>query len=213
MARHQLPGKLVAFEGADGVGKTTQAKMAVDALNRQGIDAVFLFEPTRTSRWGIQLRESMQNGRCTPQEEFELFKLDRKFDVETNILPALQAGQVVCIDRYYISSMAYQGALGLSDLTPEFIRRENEVFAPEPDLLLYFHLPLDEALRRITATRGESLNTFELEDYQQRVHRIYATQVLDKFSNVRQIDAMPSPQDVSQNVLREILALFRCREK
>lgn len=204
MAHHNLPGLLVAFEGADGVGKTTQAHLCADALNARGTAALFLYEPTRESEWGLRLRELMKSGRGTPLEEFELFKKDRAYDVETNILPALAAGKVVCIDRYYLSSMAYQGALGVAELSPERIRRENEAFAPEPDLLLYFDMPLEDALRRITANRGEALNTFEQADYQQRVRNVYAQSVISNFKNAAIIDASGTPEEVAQAVMVQV---------
>lgn len=195
------------FEGADGVGKSTQAEMAVRALREQDVDAISLYEPTRESQWGIRLRQLMLEGRGDPEEEFELFKKDRKFDVDKYIMPSLQAGRVVIVDRYYISSMAYQGALGVSGLTPERIRRENEEFAPEPDLLLYFDLPAAVAQQRITCNRGKSLNTFEQTQYQQRVREVFEKNILPVFKNVQIIDASLSISDVHTTVMQKILSL------
>ncbi len=206
--RHGYPGKLVAFEGADGVGKSTQVKMTVHALEQRGMDCVSLYEPTRESEWGIRLRELMQSKRGDPMEEFELFKKDRRYDVDVHIMPALREGKIVCIDRYYASSMAYQGALGVPGLTPERIRAENEVFAPEPDLLLYLELPLEIAEKRITCERGQTLDTFEQSAYQARVRDIFEKYVVGAFDNVARIDTSGTVEATNSVIVENILKLF-----
>src|SRR5690606_35569687 len=108
------------FEGIDGSGKTTTARRIAETLSAAGYHAKYLREPTDGPH-GRKLRELMtQPGERDVQEEFRLFLLDRREDVDQHIDPLLQAGGIVCIDRYYISSMAYQGALGLD---PAHIRQ------------------------------------------------------------------------------------------
>lgn len=192
-------GLLIAFEGIDGAGKTTQAKMAVARLQDEGFDAVYLREPT-DGPYGKRLRELMVAGRekISPQEEFELFLLDRKEDVERNIRPALERGAIVCIDRYYLSSMAYQGALGLD---PAMIQRENEKIAPVPDLILYFHLPVEICLQRIRQSRDTGLNLFEQQAYQERVAKMFEQM---HFSQWVQLDATLDIQTLHDLVMRVI---------
>lgn len=160
-------GLLIAFEGVDGSGKTTQARRVCALLDQAGYDAVYLREPS-DGPVGRRIRELMVAGRdkVTPEEEFRLFLEDRADDVRTNIAPALARGAVVCIDRYYISSMAYQGALGLD---PDFIRAENEKIAPRPHLILHFRLPVEAAVQRIVAARSGGQNLFEARAYQEAV--------------------------------------------
>lgn len=164
-------GVLAAFEGLDGSGKTTQARRAVAALEERGREALFLREPT-DGPIGQRIRQLMKAGReaVPPREEMELFLQDRRWNVETNIAPALERGAVVCLDRYYISSMAYQGALGLDSAE---IRRLNEAFAPVPDLILYFSLPVSVSIQRIRASRSEGPNLFEREEYLERVAGLF----------------------------------------
>ena len=192
-------GRLIAFEGIDGAGKTTQARRAVEALKTKGYDAVLLREPTDGPH-GRRLREIMVSGRdqVDPMEEFRLFCEDRREDVERNIRPALERGAIVCMDRYYISSIAYQGALGLD---PVFIRRENERFAPVPDLILYFRLPLQQGLGRIHASRAGGQNLFERADYLERVRAIFES--LD-FHGMLAVDASADPDAVHEQVMRAI---------
>jgi len=165
-------GLLVAFEGIDGAGKTTQAVSAVEELRKRGYDAIYLREPTSEGPDGRQLRMLMAQGRDTlsPQKEFELFLADRFYDVQHNIRPALDDGKIVCIDRYYPSSMAYQGALGLD---PEMIRHENEKIAPIPDLILYFRVTPEVSAQRILASRSGGQNLFEHQSYLEKVAQLF----------------------------------------
>lgn len=210
MVKELVPGGLlVAFEGIDGCGKTTQALAARDALEKVGFSAVYLREPTDGVH-GRKLRQLMVAGReaTEPMEEFRLFLADRKEDVENNIGPALQQGTIICLDRYYISSIAYQGALGLD---PEFIRRENEKIAYPPDLILYFRMPVEECAERILASRSEGQNLFERRHYQERVFQIFENM---SFPQMVRIQALRPVADVHRQVMGEIrknIALRRTR--
>ena len=109
---HTLPnGLLIALEGIDGTGKTTQLKMLAEVLLSLGYDVVATREPT-DGRYGQRIRQVLRDrSSMTPQEELELFLLDRKEHVTTIINPGLAAGKIVLTDRYYLSTVAYQGAL------------------------------------------------------------------------------------------------------
>lgn len=203
---HRARGVLVAFEGIDGSGKTTQAHAACATLCAAGLDALYLREPT-DGPYGTKLRELMVAGRenVSPMQEFELFLRDREEDVRLNIQPALDRGVVVCLDRYYISSMAYQGALGLD---PAFIRAENEKIAPVPDLILYFRVPVHEGGRRIRETRAGGQNLFERQSYQERV-----AQVFDEmdFPQMVAIEAHHPVEQVHLQVMHEIERVLHLR--
>src|SRR5262245_60816806 len=132
MALNPRTGILVAIEGIDGAGKTTQAEMIEQRLATAGFEVIRAKEPT-AGRYGQQLRDSATSGRLPPEQELELFLADRREHVVTTIQPALEAGKVVILDRYYFSMAAYQGARGMD---PEAILAVNETFAPPPDLLV-----------------------------------------------------------------------------
>src|SRR4051812_21534342 len=95
-------GVLVAVEGIDGAGKTTQTRLVADRLRALGFDVVTSKEPT-TGRWGQMLRDSALTGRLEPAEELAAFVADRREHVATLIEPALGAGKIVLVDRYYFS--------------------------------------------------------------------------------------------------------------
>jgi dTMP kinase len=102
----------------------------------------------------------------------DLFLLDRRYDVAAHIQPALAARKLVLMDRYYFSTIAYQGALGID---PEHIRHLNEAFAPVPDLVCILLIPPSAALERIRQARGRADDVFEREDYLKRVDEVFRT--------------------------------------
>jgi dTMP kinase len=139
-------GFLFVIEGIDGAGKSTQVRMLRRKLRAQGFDAAVLREPT-SGRFGREIRRKARTaGSLTPEQELDLFLRDRRENVEKRIRPGLLAGRVLLMDRYYFSTVAYQGAKGLD---PVRIRRLNEAFAPKPDLVFILDLPAGRGLERI----------------------------------------------------------------
>ncbi len=165
-----MTGRLIVLEGIDGSGKSTLAVWLADWLRQQGIEAVLRREPTDGPA-GTQLRQIIAEGRkgIAPEAETALFIEDRRQHVAEGIDPDLAAGRVVVLDRYFLSTAAYQGALGMS---PETILAENESFAPQPDLALLLDLPVATALERITLGR-ESRSAFEKESYLEQVRELF----------------------------------------
>ncbi|MCX8038710.1 MAG: dTMP kinase [Candidatus Sumerlaeia bacterium] len=199
-------GCLIVFEGIDGSGKSTQMRRAAAALRSAGWPVVELVEPTH-GEYGCQIRALTRPGaqRASPEEELDLFVLDRQENVAQNIRPALKRGDVVLLDRYYFSTMAYQGARGLD---PEAIRARNEAFAPRPDGVLYFDLPVEVALERIERRRLAPADLFERRDYLERVKAIYddLAQRLDYFFT---IDAARDEESVAHDVMAAIGQILR----
>jgi len=168
-----IKGILIVIEGIDGAGKSTQARMLYNDLCRRNIKTIFSREPT-DSEYGRKIRALAQKGRelIRPEEEYRLFIDDRKVHVNSLINPALKAGKVVILDRYYFSTIAYQGALGLD---PEKIRAENEAFCPLPDTAFLIDIPTKIGIDRIKNQRNETPNLFEKEQYLEKVARIFAS--------------------------------------
>jgi dTMP kinase len=106
---------------------------------------------------------------------------------------------VVILDRYYFSTMAYQGCRGFD---PAEIRRRNEAFAPRPDLLFILDLDVDSALARIGG-RGDIANEFEKRDALAKCREIFLTLEGEPFAHV--ISAASDPATV-QSRIREIAA-------
>ena len=187
-------GVLVNLEGIDGCGKSTQSKLLLEKLEGKGEKVIILKEPTKRPH-GQKLWDVLHGKRKASNEEIlELFVLDRKQHVEEKIQPALDDGTVVLMDRYYYSSMAYQVAGGID---VEEIR-EKHVFAPRPDVVLIFDLPVSVALERV---KGHSdADEFEKEEHLEKVREAYLD--LENDPLVRIVDATGTPEEIFGNVWR-----------
>ena len=155
---------------------------------------IILKEPTKRPH-GQKLWDMLHGKRkATNEEILELFVLDRKQHVEEKIEPALDSGAVVLMDRYYYSSMAYQVAGGID---VEEIREKHE-FAPKPDVVLIFDLPVSVALERV---KGHSdADEFEKEEHLEKVREAYLN--LENDPRVRIVDSTGTPEEIFGNVWR-----------
>lgn len=180
------------LEGIDGCGKSTQSKLLLEKLEGEGEKVIILKEPTKRPH-GQKLWDVLHGKRKASNEEIlELFVLDRKQHVEEKIQPSLDNGAVVLMDRYYYSSMAYQVAGGID---VEEIR-EKHVFAPKPDVVLIFDLPVSVALERV---KGHSdADEFEKEEHLEKVREAYLD--LENDPLVRIVDATGTPEEIFGNV-------------
>lgn len=183
------PARLVVIEGADGAGKSTLQRTLAALLQQQGIDVVQSREPTYGPH-GMALREAAKIQRLAPELELELLLKDRSAHVAELILPALARGAWVILDRYYFSTIAYQGAAGLDT---EHLYAVNEAFAPPPDLLLILDLPVEESLKRIQE-RGLASDDFERPSTLRRVREIFLSFASLPFARI--LDARQSREDL-----------------
>ncbi len=183
-------GVLIVLDGIDGTGKTTQAKRLLGTLIKKGFDSVYFREPS-DSPWGREIkRKAALADSLSAEKELDLFQKDRKENVAKNLKPALEQNKIVVLDRYYYSTIAYQGARGIS---PLMIQRMNEKFAVKPDLVFILDVPPREGLERIEKSREERDLLFEQEDYLSRVREIFRS---FKDKNIFHIDALRSEEDI-----------------
>lgn len=194
-------GVLIAIEGIDGAGKTTQAQRLLRALGEKGIDAVVIKEPTM-GKWGHKIALLGKNGRTlSAQDEFRYFLEDRKEDVAENIRPALKQNKVIIMDRYYYSSIAYQGAKGMS---PSLVEQENLTIAPKPDIVILLDITSKEAKRRIEHYRNGTTNHFEQRlDPVRKVFR----EIAKTHPEVKLVDGEKPESEVHSEILSEVLSL------
>ncbi|WP_433853144.1 dTMP kinase [Stenotrophomonas nitritireducens] len=203
MTKEHIPGGLlIAIEGIDGAGKSTLARGLADALEQAGAGVVLSKEPT-DGPWGTQLRASAATGRLSPEEEVDLLLRDRRQHVEERVAPALERGEVVILDRYFPSMVAYQGAAGL----PVDELLQLNAFAPRPHLLLLLDLPPATGLARIRA-RGDVPNHFETAQNLERCRAIFQQLELpDK----QVIDASRNEAEVLQAARAAVVAALARR--
>ena len=161
-------GFLVAVEGIDGSGKTTQAQLLAQFCEVNRLAHVVSKEPTR-GKYGSKIRDSAIRGRLSVAEEIEILEKDRREHVEKVINPALRDEKIVILDRYYFSTAAYQGAHGAD---ADAILVANELFAPQPDLLIVLDVSPETGLQRIR-DRGDEPNKFENTESLERARAIF----------------------------------------
>lgn len=159
-------GSLIAFEGVDGCGKSTQLAQLAATLRAAGLDVLETREPT-DGDWGQRIRAMARSGeRVAPEEELRWFVEDRREHVVQTVAPALAAGRVVLTDRYFLSTVCYQGARSLD---PARLLAQAEAEFPLPDLALIFEIDPDEGLRRARARGDAAEPVFEESSFLQRV--------------------------------------------
>jgi dTMP kinase len=164
-------GTLIALEGLDGSGKTTALPALVAALRSPAREVIATREPTDGPS-GQRIRAMARSGELVaPEQELRWFFEDRREHVAQVIAPALAAGRTVVTDRYYLSTVAYQGARGL-DWREILARSESEF--PIPDLALVFEISPEQGLARVRARGGAAEPAFERADYLARVAAIFA---------------------------------------
>lgn len=150
------PGRLVVFEGVEGAGKTTQLERLALRLGRHGVTVQMLREPGGTAV-GDEIRALLlrPGAFIPPRAEALLFMASRAALMDEQVRPALARGEVVLLDRFFLSTYAYQvGGRGL----PEREVREANAFATGglvPDVTVLLTLPVAEGLAR-AARRGEA---------------------------------------------------------
>lgn len=163
-------GLLIVLEGIDGTGKTTLSTALARALEARGYSVQQSAEPTDGPHGQEIRRRAARGDRPGLQEELELFIADRRDHVERLIKPALASGCVVVLDRYYYSTMAYQGARGADAAN---IERRQLAFAPPPEMLVILDLPVEAALERVMRSRGSIPDEYERADVLKRVRQLY----------------------------------------
>jgi dTMP kinase len=153
-----LPGYLIAFEGGDGAGKSTQARLLAEWLrDEEGHDVLLTREPGATPL-GVRLRELLLSADHTvdPRTEALLFAADRADHVAAAVRPAMERGEIVVTDRYVDSSIAYQGAG--RDLDAEDIANLSRwaTDALVPDLTVLLDIPSEFARVRRANDAGRA---------------------------------------------------------
>lgn len=199
-------GKFIVLEGPDGSGKSTQARLLVEALRGRGIPVDHLRDPGSTGA-GDAIRALLLGGvpldRTT---ETFLFLASRAQLVAERIRPALAAGRWVVCERYFPSTLVYQGhAAGVTGEALDRLRSAVEASADGvlPDLLLVLDVDPEAGLRRIGA-EGRPLDRIEKKgvDHQRRVRAGYAA-VVAAYAGTRLVPA-GSAEEVRAAVLRAV---------
>ena len=187
----------VVFEGIDGAGLTTHARLTERYLEDRGIPTILTKEPTDGLIGGLIRACLRGEWRTDPMTLQLLFAADRSHHVHSLILPALKNGKAVISDRYLFSSLAY----GSLDLDYEWIKTINSAF-PLPHVTFVLDLDPIVALRRIEQDRF-ALELFEEVEKLERVRRAYA-RIAKDFDNVYVVETDDEVSRVQRRI-EEIL--------
>ena len=175
-ARAEGRGLLLVFEGAEGAGKSTQIGLLLDALAAAGVPHLPLREPGGTAL-GDEIRHLLLDPArddVVPRAEALLFMASRAQLVEREIVPALGRGDVVLLDRFFLSTYAYP--IAGRGLAESEVRQANQ-FATGglvPDLTLFLELPARDGMARADARGGRDRMERSGDDFHRRVSAAFA---------------------------------------
>lgn len=155
-------GLFIALEGGEATGKTTTAKVVKERLEALGYEVVITREPGGIPS-AEAIRDNIMNFHVDARTELLLYIAARREHLVSKVIPALDAGKIVITDRFYISSLVYQGyARGLGIDT---VRTLND-FACDgvyPDLNIIIDIPVEVSIERKKGV--EDINRLDLEGY------------------------------------------------
>lgn len=211
MTHHDIKARFIAFEGGEGVGKSTQAKRLVEALASRGIDALLTREPGGTT--GAEMIRKLllepPGAGWRVQAEALLFAAARSDHVAKAIKPALMAGRWVVCDRFVLSSRAYQGLAG--GLGDEEVRTLHQIGSGGllPCRTFLLEAPGDDVAERLRKRDGDEVDAIGGRDarYHADVARGFAGLAQDD-DTIIQIDASGSADAVHEAVMRELAPLL-----
>jgi dTMP kinase len=200
-----MRGKFITFEGGEGTGKSTQAKLLADRLSVLGLGVKLTREPGGSPGAEI-IRHVLLSGAAKPlgpEAEAMLFAAAREDHLTHTIRPALEKGHWVVCDRFADSTRVYQGVLGHVDA--RLIRRLEKITVGDtrPDLTLVLDAPAETGLARAQARRGDSqTDRFESEnlDFHSRLREAYRQLAVDEPDRCFLIDASEPQERVTERV-------------
>jgi len=204
-----MQGKLITLEGIDGAGKSTQLAWIIELLQRAGLTAVVTREPGGTPL-GEQLRALLLDQSITmhPETEALLMFAARREHLDKVILPALAQGQWVISDRFTDASFAYQGGGRGLDSGKLSILEQWTQGALQPDVTLYFDVPVALGQQRVSQIKNMDRFEKEQADFFQRVRAAYLDRARQFPDRIKVIDSSRSLAEVKaavEQILKSLL--------
>ncbi len=204
-----MEGKFITFEGSEGCGKSTQARLLYGFLQKQKLKVIFLREPggTKISEKIRKILLDKNNDGMSPISEMLLYMAARAQVVEEVITPALRTGKIVLCDRFLDSTIAYQGYglgmdIGLIKAVGKFVTQ-----GLQPDLTIILDMPLKEAFR----CRAKNKDRIEERDlsYHKRVLRGYFKLAASEPKRIRVVKVLKFKAQTQQKIRKIVTEFLR----
>ena len=200
-----MNGRFITFEGGEGSGKSTHARLLADRLQAAGIETLLTREPGGSTGAEI-IRHILLSGIAKPmgaETEAILFAAARDDHVRATIRPAIEAGKWVICDRFIDSTRVYQGALGKVDA--KLIRGLERVTVGSalPDLTFILDVPANIGLARAKRRRGQgATDRFEAEsvEFHEELRRAYLSLAEQEPKRCIVIDGRAPREVVSERI-------------
>lgn len=198
-------GLFITFEGTDGAGKTTQIELLTEYLKEKGYQVVNTIEPGGTAL-GEKIRNILldrKNAGMSPRAETLLFQASRAELVSKVILPALDSGEIVICDRFYDSTIVYQGmarGLGKEEIIDMSLWATGGL---EPDITFLLSIDRENGLKRLS---GESMDRIEMEEdgFQRKICQGYRELARMYRNRIVEINADLSVEEVFEAVRQKV---------
>ena len=203
-----MSGFFITFEGGEGSGKTTIAKMVKEQLSKEGYHVVLTREPG-----GVEIAEEIRNiihdvknTNMDKKTEALLYAASRRQHLVEKVIPALEEDCIVICDRYIDSSLVYQGiarGIGIEEIY------QMDLFATEnilPIRTLFFDIKPEDGLKRVYENKDREVNRLDLEtlDFHQKVYDGYL-KLCDKYPDrIIKVDASQNIEGVFNQVIEKI---------
>ncbi|MCX8194307.1 MAG: dTMP kinase [Candidatus Pacearchaeota archaeon] len=199
-----MKGKLITFEGVDGCGKTTVLNKVFEFFNKKYPNRFLKARDPGTTEIGEKIRKLLLYKNMNKWTEFNLFLAARAQLVNEFLIPNIKKGKIVLLDRFYDSTIAYQGFRNGVPLEM-IVDYNKKIKVIEPDLTLLFDLPLEEAQKRILSDK-RNLTVFDKENIEQhkKVHKGYKWIAKKYKKRVNVIDASRSIEEVTKDAIKII---------
>lgn len=201
-------GTFITFEGGEGSGKTTIAKLVKEYLTDEGYQVVLTREPGGVEI-SEKIRDIIHNVKYTNMDkktEALLYAASRRQHLVEKVIPALEKGYIVICDRFIDSSLVYQGLarkIGIDEVY------KMNLFATEnilPKRTIFFDIKPEDGLKRINENKDREVNRLDLEslEFHQKVYDGYLT-ICDKYDErIVKIDASQDIEGVFNQVIEKI---------
>ena len=204
-----MKGKLIVLEGGDGVGKSTQQRFLKSYLKNKGYDVVVTREPGGTGL-SEKLRRILlykDNTNICNISELLMFETSRAQYTYEILKPNLKQGKLLLTDRFYYSSIAYQGYGRNLDINVIKMLNSYVTQGIKPDIAIILDLPIEIGIKRAAKSTGKKVDRFETEkmEFLERVRQGYLN--LPKLlpdENIKIIDATLSKEKIFENIKYEV---------